>query len=96
MHESICKQVEAYARARPWYPRIQLKLRFKTQFCYIDTVEEGDVRHFPLCRLRHFSNDWSLALFTYSNERYEPCFLSNGKWTGTLEEALKTSEAFIV
>ena len=96
IHETICKQAEAYAQTRLWYPRIQLKLRFKTQFCYIDTIEEGDNRLFPLCRLRHFKSDWSLALFTYSNDRYEPCLLSNGKWTGTLEEGLATCEHFIV
>ena len=27
-----------------------------------------------LCRLRYFTPDrWSLAFYTYSNERYEPC-----------------------
>lgn len=97
LHEEICKQVESYARARPWYPKIQLKLRFKSQFCYVDTMEEGDGRIFPLCRLRHFNqHGWSLALFTYSNEKYEPCIFPGGKWEGTLEAALKLCEPFII
>lgn len=97
LHEELCKQAESYARARPWHPRIQLKLRFKNQFCYVDTIEEGDGRIFPLCRLRYFNqHGWSLALFTYSNEKYEPCIFPDGKWEGTLKAALELCEPFIV
>jgi hypothetical protein len=43
-----------------------------------------------LCRLRFFSHDrWSLAYFTYSNEKYEPCVFANGDWFGTPEEAFE-------
>jgi hypothetical protein len=62
MHDEICKQVQKYACARTWYPKIQLKVRFKNQFCYIDTISEGDERVFPLCRLRNKVHGWSLAL----------------------------------
>ena len=97
LHEQICKQADTFARTRPWYPQIKLKLRFKRQFCYIDTIQKDDVRAFPLCRLRYFKSDsWSLALFTYSNERYEACVFSDGKWEGTLEAALELCEPFIV
>jgi hypothetical protein len=97
IHEALCKQAESFARSRPWHPRIQLKLRFRNQFCYVDTIEEGDKRLFPLCRLRHFNqHSWSLALFTYSHERYEPCFFSGGKWEGTFEAALEVCGPFIV
>lgn len=96
-HEGLCRQAEAFASERAWYPRIQLKLRFKNQFCYVDTIEEGDERLFPLCRLRHFNpHGWSLALFTYSNERYEPCLFPGGKWEGTFEAALAVCEPFIM
>jgi len=96
-HKNICKQAETYARARPWYPKIQLKVRFKNQFCYIDTLDKKDSRVFPLCRLRYLNTrGWSLALFTYSNERYEPCLLSNGQWEGTIKAALETCEPFII
>ena len=95
--DEICAQVTAYMRTRPWYPSIRLHLRFRSQFCYVDTIEDGDKRHFPLCRLRYFDKDrWSLALFTYSNEQYEPCFFSKGKMDGTIEAALKICEPFIV
>ena len=61
-HEEICKQLESFERTRPWYPDIQLKVRFKGQFCYIDTLEkrDGEDRLFPLCRLRHLSRGQKL------------------------------------
>lgn len=97
IYDEICREAQAFACTRPWFPRIQLKLRFKSQFCYIDTKEEGDERVFPLCRLRHFQREnWSLALFTYSNERYEPCAFSNGKLEGTFQAALAICDPFIL
>jgi hypothetical protein len=42
-----------------------------------------------LCRLRYFGNEeaWSVAFFTYSNERYEPSIFPTGTFHGTPEEA---------
>ena len=96
-YDAICKKAEIFANSRPWHPIIQLKLRFKAQFCYVDTFEEGDLRLFPLCRLRYFSQHrWSFAVFMYGNERYEPCRFSDGESEGTLEAALAVCEQFIV
>ena len=96
-YDAICKKAEIFANTRAWHPKIQLKLRFKSQFCYVDTVEEGDIRLLPLCRLRYFNQDrWSFAIFTYGNERYEPCWLPGGKCDGTFEAALEVCEQFIV
>lgn len=95
--DEICKKAEIFASSRAWYPKTQLKLRFKSQFCYVDTFEEGDLRLIPLCRLRHFNQErWSFAVFTYGNERYEPCWFPDGKSEGTLEAALEVCEQFIV
>ena len=42
-----------------------------------------------LCRIRYFDKDrWSLAFYTYSNEKYMPCAFRNGTFFGTPEEAL--------
>ena len=43
-------------------------------------------------RLRYFGGDerWSLAYFTYSNERYTPCVFHSGSFKGTPEEAFDT------
>ena len=95
-HYDVFLQVENYACTRPWYPTVKLKARIKNQFCYVDMLQEGDDRPFPLCRLRFFrENIWSFALFTYSNESYKPCAFSDGKLEGSLEDALLICEPFI-
>ncbi len=49
-----------------------------------------------LCRLRHFAEDrWSMAFFTYSNERYEPCAFLNGSFLGTPEEAFELCAVYL-
>ena len=91
------QQAEAFARTRPWFSTFQLKLRFKNQFCYLDAVQRNTAKPFPLCRLRYFRNNvWSMAFYTYSNERYEPCYFKNGTWEGSLEEAIEMSEMYLV
>ena len=49
-----------------------------------------------LCRLRYFSgrNLWSMALYTYSNERFEPCVLPTGEHCGTPEECFALAASF--
>jgi hypothetical protein len=50
-----------------------------------------------LCRLRYFGDDqrWSMAFYTYSNEKYEPCFFNNGTFQGTPEEAFDTAAVYL-
>ena len=49
-----------------------------------------------LCRLRYFAADrWSLAFYTYSNERYEPCVFHNGTFFGTPEEGLDVGAVYL-
>lgn len=50
-----------------------------------------------LCRLRYFGgNDrWSMAFYTYSHEKYEPCIYPKGDWFGTPEEAFDTSAVYL-
>ena len=50
-----------------------------------------------LCRLRYFGDDnrWSMAFFTYSHEKYEPCVFPSGSWHGTLEEAFDASAVYL-
>lgn len=52
---------------------------------------------FHLCRLRYFGdeNSWSFSFYTYSNEKYEPCYLNNGSFYGTPEEAFETSAVYL-
>ena len=56
------------------------------------------VRNTPLhlCRLRYFDHDrWSLAFYTYSHEKYEPCVYPNGGWFGTPEEAFDIGATYL-
>jgi len=49
-----------------------------------------------LCRLRHFDTDrWTLAFYTYSRERYEPCVFPNGEWFGTPEEGFDIGAQYL-
>jgi hypothetical protein len=50
-----------------------------------------------LCRLRYFGNEdaWTLAFFTYSNERYSACVFPNGSDHGTPEEALDIGAVYL-
>jgi hypothetical protein len=46
------------------------------------------ITHYPspinLCRLRYFSEDnWSVAFYTYSHNKYEPSVFDNGTFHGT-------------
>lgn len=65
----------------------------ETRKQYIDRL-----RHTPihLCRLRYFGIDrWSVAFFTYSHERYEPCIFPTGDWFGTLEEGFDIGAVYL-
>lgn len=95
-HWQIQLQADKFAKTRPWCVTHELKLRFRNQFCYLDGLKKGEKTPFPLGRLRYFrDNTWSLAFYTYSNERYEPCFFPSGKLEGTLEEALSVCEMYL-
>jgi hypothetical protein len=92
---AVCDQITAFAQTRPWYPRFCIRPRFKSQFCYLDAVE-GSGNPFPIGRLRYFApKQWSLAFYTYSNERYEPCLFPSGEWMGTIEEAIIVCEMYL-
>jgi len=70
-----------------------LKLSGETREEYFERM-----RAMPLhmCRLRYFAPDrWSLAFFTYSNERYEPSAYPNGTFLGTPEEGLDVGAMYL-
>ena len=50
-----------------------------------------------LCRLRYSGAEdaWSMALYTYSQERYEPCDFRDGSCHGTPEDAFEIAAAFL-
>lgn len=50
-----------------------------------------------LCRLRFFGdeNRWTMAFYTYSHEKYEPCVFDTGEDHGTPEEAFDTAAVYL-
>ena len=50
-----------------------------------------------LCRLRYFGDKqaWSLAFYTYSNERYEACTFPNGTFYGTPEDGFEVGAVYL-
>ncbi|HXX66091.1 MAG TPA: hypothetical protein VEK07_02860 [Polyangiaceae bacterium] len=49
-----------------------------------------------LCRLQYFGGGrWSVAFYTYSNERYEPTFFRSGGAFGTPEEAFDVGAVYL-
>ena len=60
---------------------------------YLARLRETPVR---LCRIRYFAGRdlWSMALYSYSSERYEPCILPTGEYCGTTEECFALAASF--
>lgn len=67
----------------------RIGVRFRGALCYVDAYREESPHPVHLVRLRYFGTDdrWSLAFYTYSHERYEPCVFADGTFHGTPEDA---------
>ena len=50
-----------------------------------------------LVRMRYFGNEerWTLAFYTYSHDRYEPCVFPSGEDHGTPEEAFEVGAVYL-
>ena len=49
-----------------------------------------------LCRLRYCGqNQWSVAFYTYSHEKYEASFMPNGTFYGTPEEGFDVGAVYL-
>jgi hypothetical protein len=93
-HEIILNRIISYAESK-YHDRFdELEVKFRGKFCYINIKNDSD--HFmPLARMRFFSMEsWSIAIFLYSNEIYEPGFFGNGEDFGTIEECVDYSSQF--
>lgn len=75
----------------------RLDVRFRGALCYIDAHLESSAQPVHLVRLRYFGDDdrWSLAFYTYSHERYEPCMFPDGSSQGTPEDALDIGAVYL-
>jgi hypothetical protein len=76
----------------------RLDIRFRGALCYIDAYIEAhpDVP-LHLWRLRYVRNEeaWSMAFYTYSHEKYEPCMFGNGNFHGTPEEGFEIAAIYL-
>lgn len=49
-----------------------------------------------LCRLRYFGDDdWSVAFYTYSHEKYEPSVFDTGEFLGTPEQGFDVGAVYL-
>lgn len=88
MHDQITRRI--MCKFEELSLKIKPIVRFSGQFCYIDAQE--DIYDSPtyLVRMRFFTEEkWSLAFYTYSNEKYTPCVFPDGSCFGTIENAVK-------
>ena len=52
---------------------------------------------FHLCRLRYKGDQdkWTMAFYTYSHNKYDPCVFDSGDFYGTPEEAFQSSAMYL-
>jgi hypothetical protein len=96
--EVVKNRILRYAEKHYAGKYARIDVRFRGALCYVDAyeTEEGREVSTHLCRMRHFDEDrWSVAFYTYSNERYEPCIFPNGEWFGTVEEAFDIGAVYL-
>jgi hypothetical protein len=90
-HGALC-YIDAYTEPEEPSAR-DLKLTGETREQFLERMRNIPVH---LCRLRHFAEDrWSMAFFTYSNEKYEPTVFRNGSFFGTPEEAFEQAAVYL-
>lgn len=90
-HGALC-YIDAYVEPEKPSARM-LKVTGETRQQFLERLRAVPIH---LCRLRHFTEDrWSMAFFTYSNERYEPCIFRSGSFHGTPEEAFELAAMYL-
>jgi hypothetical protein len=91
-HSHFC-YIDAYTE--PWAPEdFDEELFRETRDEHLDRLRNTPIH---LCRLRYLGDQdaWSMAFYTYSHERYEPCVFDTGSFTGTPEAAFDTSAVYL-
>jgi hypothetical protein len=91
-HGTLC-YIDAFVEP-PEPTEALLRLRGETREQFLETMRNAPLH---LCRLRYFGNEdrWSMAFYTYSHEKYEPCVFDTGKDHGTPEEAFETAAVYL-
>jgi hypothetical protein len=91
-HGALC-YIDAYVEPEPPSRRL-LRVLHETREEYFNRVRQIPLH---LCRLRYFGGRkiWSIAFYTYSDERYELCTFPNGTFYGTPEEAFEVGAVYL-
>jgi hypothetical protein len=87
--------VKSYAYTEPGEPSPALLSALEeTREKYMERLHSAPLY---LCRLRYFGNveKWSMAFYTYSHEKYEPCMFGDGSFHGTPEEAFEIAAVYL-
>ena len=84
--------IDAFSEPSPPSPALLRALK-ETRAHHLERLRATPMH---LCRLRYFSfrSHWSVALYTYSNERYAPTVLPTGEYFGTPEECFALAASF--
>ena len=75
-------------------PDLDVSASGESREAYIERLRNTPTH---LCRLRYFGDEesWSMAFYTYSHMKYEPCYFNNGTFDGTPEEGFETSAVYL-
>jgi hypothetical protein len=83
--------IDAYTE--PTMPRGRWTDKTETREQQIERLRSTSTH---LCRLRYCGLErWSLAFYTYSHERYEPCVFASGEHLGTPEEGFDIGAVYL-
>jgi hypothetical protein len=85
--------IDAYTE--PFVPEDYDPLQFgETKEEYVERLRNTPLH---LCRLRYKGDEeqWSMAFYTYSHNKYEPSVFDHGGFFGTPEEAFQTSAVYL-
>jgi hypothetical protein len=78
--------IAAYTEPPPYYPSPSFPETEEAYRARLMSTPE------PLCRLRYHGGDqWDMAFYKYSDEKYELCILNTGSFFGTPEEGFDTA-----
>lgn len=85
--------IDAYTEPHD-HPDFEASLFSESREEYIERLRN---RPLHLCRLRYFGDEdrFSMALYTYRHEKYEPSVFDNERFFGTPEEAFEISAVYL-
>lgn len=99
--ESVLEKLAGRLRAhagKAWPKCMQVAVRGRGAFAYVDVQGPDDAQPEPICRLKYTGSIdvWEFAYFTWARETYEPSFLATGSPVGTPEACFDAAAASVL